>query len=735
MINRHLYIQQKLYIIFIIHIIMNQKNIQQPTTTTTEDRLQNSSSASVLLDQFFNSEQTHETVPINNEKQVREQPSVALLRTSSSSNPTEDTTLLFVSKFARLAPIVPTHPTNGNTSHLSSDENNNSLNRSFHIDMNAHEQTFDTLHGLSGFHDENVTITDDLFPTGDMTHTSDAIDEGNESFSYVPLKEQRTRMDNVPLLELDELETNSDISESQLVPIIYAKELANEIELLQRAHSLKQQQRSMSTNHENDRINDNNSVPPPANMELLNFEALDEEFSVLHHHSEDSPLSSPRIPSTMMEVSSSPLVTETETPKTSILQHGILAHNRLSPWFKLPTELWFKILPYLTTNELHNFSYVCKRFYLLAQDQACQHKIIFTRRMQLDQLWFDVIARRKPISLTFIEGRQQNSENTLQSIESDANRIKWNEFFQTIGSNLFEFTMSGFYHEPFTPNTFLPLIVQTCSNLLSLNLRWNHITESTLNHLINYPQFIHLQTLDLTGCQTLDDTLLINIFIRTETEFHLKKLILHACTNITWISLDTIAICIPTLVHLNISRCIGFKNLSTNSNSTCFHYWSKLEYINFDHLLTITDNDLTIVFDHCKYLHTLIFDDCMNITDQTLHHLTTNFRMISLNNCTNLSTDVLANLNEQCPQLEIVNFNSINNFNDNCLLKWSEKPLMKLQRLSLDNCKQCSLNSIDKFLTKHVNLRELSITGDIVSNLIERKILQEKFPYIKFVFQ
>jgi hypothetical protein len=650
-----------------------------------------------------------------------------------SSHGTEDTTLSFVSKFARLAPIISSQPqlTNGNSSILSADENNNNINRSLNID----DQTLDTLHDLSSYYNETGTISDDLLQSTDMTQS----DETTENYSYIPLKEHMKGMNSIPLLELDELETNSDMSESQLVPIIYAKELANEIELLQKAHSLKQQQRSMAMNNDNERINDNSSIPPPDNMELLNFEALEDEFTILHHH-EYSPLPSPRIPSTMMETSSSPIppkpissppLTEIETPS---LQQSILAHNSLSPWFKLPTELWFKILPYLNTNDLNHFSYVCKRFYLLVQDQAGQHRIIINRRMQLEQIWFDIISRRKPISLSFIECRQQNLENTQQNIET-SNNIKWNEFFQSIGSTLFEFTMTGCYHEPFTPNTLLPLVVQTCSNLLLLNLRWNNITESTLNHLITYPQLIHLHTLDLTGCQILDDTLLINIFIRTETEFHLKKLILQACTNITWISLETIAICIPNLVHLNISRCIGLKNLSSNQNSTCFQYWSKLEYIDFGHLLTISDNDLTIVFDNCKYLNTLIFDDCINLTDQTLNRLTSNFRMISLNNCTNISTNLFLNLNEQCPYLHTINLHSIRNFNNDCLLKWSDKPFIQLQSLLIDNCTQCTLNGIEKFVEKHLNLRELSLNGDIISNLIDQQILEQKFPNIKFVFQ
>jgi hypothetical protein len=323
------------------------------------------------------------------------QPSVILMRTPSLPNGTDDTTMSFVSKYARLAPIISSH---GNSSLMSTDENH-------------HEQTLD----ISSFHSENLTITDDIFQTSEMIHSNDTIDE---NYSYVPLKEQMKSLNGIPLLELDELETNSDISESQLVPIIYAKELANEIDLLQKAHLLKQQQRSIAMNNDSERINDNNSVPPPANMELLNFEALEEEFALLQRR-EDTPISSP----TIMEISSPPIraksespppLTEIETPIANILQHSILAHNRLSPWFKLPTELWFRILPYLNTNELHHFSYVCKRFYLLVQDQACRHRIVIHRRKKLEQLWFDNISRRKPSSLSFIECRQQNLENTQQ---------------------------------------------------------------------------------------------------------------------------------------------------------------------------------------------------------------------------------------------------------------------------------------------------------------------------------
>ena len=292
--------------------------------------------------------------------------------------------------------------------------------------------------------------------------------------------------------------------------------------------------------------------------------------------------------------------------------------------------------------------------------------------------------------------------------------------------------MSGCHYEPFTPNTLLPIIVQTCSNLISLNLRWNHITESTLNYLITYPQFIHLHTLDLTGCPILDDTLLINMFIRTETEFHLQKLILDACTSITWISLDTIAICIPNLIHLNISRCIGLNNLSSTQNLTCFHYWPKLEYIDFGHLITLTDDDLTIVFDNCKYLKSLIFDNCINLTDQTITRLTSDIQMISLNSCTNLNIN---NLNEQCPYLHTLNLSSMRNLTDNCLLKWSENPFISLKILILDYCTECTLYSIEKFLEKHINLRELSLNGNILSDLIEQRTLEQKFPNIKFVFQ
>ncbi|CAF1306312.1 unnamed protein product [Rotaria magnacalcarata] len=735
----------------------------------TEDRLQSSSTASLLLDQFFNTEQTptketttsaHEVISMSSEKSHREHSQVnsILMRHSSLPNGTDDTTMSFVSKYARLAPIVSyqTLPSNRNSSANPIDEHSTNMSRSFMLETNHHEQMFDTLHDLSSFHNESSITTDDLLQTSEMIYTDCTINESDENYSYVPLKEQMKSMNEIPLLELDELETSSDISESQLVPIIYAKELENEIGLLQKAHLLKQQQRSNAMNNENDRMNDNSSIPPPANMELLNFEALEEEFTTSHQprHDDNTPLPSPKVPSPklpsptvpsiMMEVSSSPIPTksvsppplsELETPITNALQQSILAYNRLSPWFKLPTELWFKILPYLNTKELNSFSRVCKRFYLLVQDQACRHQIMLYRRKRLEQIWFDAIGQRKPIALSFIECRQEILENLQHKIENDPDNIKWFEFFQKIGSTLIDFTMTGCYHEPFTPNTLLPIIVQTCSSLLSLNFRWNNITESTLNHLIAYPQFTHLHTLDLSGCQTLDDTLLINMFIRTETDFHLKKLVLHACTNITWISLDTIAICIPNLLHLNVSRCIGLKNLSSNLESTCFHYWPQLEYVDFDNLLTLTDNDLTIVFDNCKYLNTLICDDCINLTDQTLNRLTSDFRMISLNNCTTLSTNVFLNLNEQCPKLETISLNSINNFNDDCLLKWSEKPLVQLKFLSINNCTDCTVNGIENFLERHFNLQELSLNGNILSSQIERQTLEQKFPNINFVFQ
>lgn len=354
-----------------------------------------------------------------------------LMRNSSLPNGSDDTTMSFVSKYARLAPITTLQapPSHRNSSGNHADENNANMNRSSIIEINHHEQTFDTLHDVSSFHNESTIITDDIFQTSEMVHTDSTIDQNEENFSYVPLKEQMKSLNEVPLLELDELETCSDISESQLVPIIYAKELENEIDLLQKAHLLKQQQRSIAMNSENERSNDNNSVPPPANMELLNFEALDEEFAISHHHQpEDTPVPSPTVLSTMMEVSSSPMpiklesppppsVTEPETPIANVLQNCILAHNQLSPWFKLPTELWFRILPHLNTKELHNFSNVCKRFYLLAQDKACRHRIIMQRRKKLEQLWFDIIGRRKPLSLSFIECRQENLENR-QNIEN-----------------------------------------------------------------------------------------------------------------------------------------------------------------------------------------------------------------------------------------------------------------------------------------------------------------------------
>ena len=313
--------------------------------------------------------------------------------------------------------------------------------------------------------------------------------------------------------------------------------------------------------------------------------------------------------------------------------------------------------------------------------------------------------------------------------------INWQEFFQSIGPNLTEFVMSGCYHEPFTPNTLLPVIVQTCSNLISLQLRWNNITETTLNHLISYQQFLHLHTLDLSGCQILDDTILINMFIRSEKDFHIRKLILHACTNITWMSLDTIAICLPNLVHLGLSRCIGLKNLSSNQSPSCFSYWPQLEYIDFGHLLTLTNEDLTIALNHCLYLKSLLLDHCIQLTDPIIDKLPVSLQMISVNNCTNFTTARLSSLNLKCPNLQSINVSLIRNFNDQCLIQWSAQPLKQLKTLVIDYCTDCTLAGIEKILENHGHMQELSLNGNIISSTIDQKALQEKFSNVKFVFQ
>ena len=376
-----------------------------------DDRLHSTSNGTLLLDQFFTSAETprrelpaplHEVIPPPTTPS-----SGSLMRTPSITNANDDTTT--VSKYVRLASIVAVQAeaSNGHS------PNDTSVNEFTH--------QLDTLHDASSFDEEHIPLTDDVFSTAGLTmHSNTTSDTAMENYSYIPLKEDMKSMHGIPLLELDELETSSDISESQLVPIIYAKDLANEIDLLQKAHLLKQQQRSTATTDNDDRANNTSSVPPPDDMELLNFEALEEEFFSTYQH-EKTPVPSPTIPSTTMEISpppppeasgpSSPLYTEMDTSVASLLEHTILTHNRSSSWFKLPTELWFRILSHLNSSDLHHFSLVCKRFYLLAQDQACHHRVTLHRRMNIEQLWLDAIKRRKPVSLSLIECRQQALEN------------------------------------------------------------------------------------------------------------------------------------------------------------------------------------------------------------------------------------------------------------------------------------------------------------------------------------
>ena len=395
----------------IAHVRSSHASHAQPldkSPSIPDDRLHSTSNASLLLDQFFTSVETprrelpaplHEVIP-----PLIAPSSGTLIRTPSLPNSNDDGTSSFVSKYGRLAPIavVQAETSNGH----STNETN----------VNDSTDQLDTLHDVSSFDEDHIPLTDDFFSTAGLTmHVNTTSDTAMENYSYIPLKEDMKSMTEIPLLELDELETSSDISDSQLVPIIYAKDLANEIDLLQKAHLLKQQQRSIAMADNDDRVNDTSSVPPPDDMELLNFETLEEEFFGTYQQ-EKTPVPSPKMeisppPPPEASAPSSPLHTDMDTSIASLLEGTILTHNRSSSWFNLPTELWFRILPHLNSSDLHHFSLVCKRFYLLAQDQACQHQVMFHRCMNIEQLWLDAIKRRKPVSLSLIECRQQALEN------------------------------------------------------------------------------------------------------------------------------------------------------------------------------------------------------------------------------------------------------------------------------------------------------------------------------------
>ncbi|CAF4375508.1 unnamed protein product, partial [Didymodactylos carnosus] len=363
----------------------------------------------------------------------------------------------------------------------------------------------------------------------------------NSNYDYVSLnQEQQHSIIDMPLLELDELETASDISESQLVPIVYAKDLANEIALLQQAHQANQQQKReqrearllLHQQDEDDRMNDNNSVPPPANIELLNFDTLDDELLIKHECVNAIPIATTTlttvpnvlykntIDDTISNYNENSSVNNTEmdisissTPPLILTTTSNVNSSCL--WYRLPTELWFKVLPYLNQNEFTNFSLACKRFYLLVQDQACQHRTILYRKSIIKQEWLHTIARRKPMALAFIECRQQNLEQEKDSTQTRLNacvNITWSS---------------------------LTSISQHVKSLKHLNIRQCIGLKHQLNddNLNCFQYWSNMEYLDLSQLLSLTDNDILKITTNCKD---LKHLYLDGCINLTSQTLYTI---------------------------------------------------------------------------------------------------------------------------------------------------------------------------------------------------
>ncbi|CAF1101465.1 unnamed protein product, partial [Didymodactylos carnosus] len=735
----------------------------------TDDLLQSSSATTLLLDQFFslNTQQQQERSQLLNIT-GSEQSELVVIKTTLDLNnstmndltkSTSTTTRKFLSKYARLAPITTTHQVNIATVQricpkLKRDTNNISVKKDEdqpqnvlnYINNNCKDENVDV---LSEDYLSNMNLSMPSTLDNDRSNQSELIGVMNDdvdsamdnTYDYAPFEQQHHDIIDIPLLELDELETASDICESQLVPIVYAKDLENEIALLQKAHQAKQQQRReqreahllLHQQDEDDRLNDNNSVPPPANIELLNFDTLDDEVlikqecvneilsaatalltlpTVLYksddtiNNNNDNENSFDTMDISLMSMPSFPIITT-----SNIQQHTTLAHNRLCLWYRLSAKLWFKILSYLNQNELYNFSQACKRFYLLVQDQACQHRTILYRKPIIEQQWLHTIARRKPIALAFIECGQQNLEqdkkptsdsqiNNDFKLSNHMNIAEWNEFFNNIRTNLTDMTITNCYYEPFTPNFLLPIIFDKCNSIKTLNISWNNLTPVTFTLLFHH----QLSSLDLSGCQTLTDSILTQLFFHDNNpsilSLHLIILKLAFCVNITWSSLTVISEHLKSLKHLNIRQCIGLEYQFDNDNLNCFQYWSNLEYLDMSQLLSLTDNDILKLTINCKSLKQLYLDSCINLTDQTLYTIGNNLQLtlelISLENCVNIQQNIAyLFLIQQCLNLRSMNL-SFTCVSDEYIRSWinqSENNLNYLEILSLNSTK-CTYNGI-----------------------------------------
>jgi len=206
-----------------------------------------------------------------------------------------------------------------------------------------------------------------------------------------------------------------------------------------------------------------------------------------------------------------------------------------------------------------------------------------------------------------------------------------------------------------------------------------------------------LTGIDLSKTRTFNDNL-------KSLPSSIRELILYSCPWIDNASLKLMIACCPNVDTLDLSGC---SQLSAAAWGALLKL-QNLKYLTLSRCSNLTDEELLLVLNSCKYLESLDISECKKLTERGFHHLAVCARkFLSLNlGRTNITDSSLSEITFRLQGLEV---------------------------LDIVRCSFLSELGIEEALKGALSLKHLILTGCDVSDAFVGRQQNER-PHIKIIF-
>ncbi|CAO3649623.1 unnamed protein product [Cunninghamella echinulata] len=406
----------------------------------------------------------------------------------------------------------------------------------------------------------------------------------------------------------------------------------------------------------------------------------------------------------------------------------------LLPFDRLPDELQIKIFSYLTVKQLLKITKVCKRWYYLVYEGSLWQTLDTTP-------FYDIIPAEQILKLALASGTFLKVANFRGCIQLTSHMLRvlskscYNTevlclkdcrglstpsiaCFLKVSHQLRILDLSGLES---IKNSTLTIIGQHLHHLEELNVNWcRNITGEGIQGLLQPQQpqqqrtiLSSLQILKLDGCKLLDE---YTMQLIASTLPNLRQIYLASCTSIKDNTLIEFLqhLSIPSsLTHLNLSHCTQLTDISLRSLAK---YCKRLIHLELAGCHGFSDTGLAHFISKLDpFLTYLDLEDVSTITGHTIRTLSThqpNLKRLCIANCTLVDDEPIQDLilKGSCQQLEHLELDGCS-ISDHCLEKIAIYLLDQQQQLLLLKKENQSLKNNDHQLNK------ISTSPDSVSTL------------------